>query len=223
MKFNRFLNELSSSYGKGITFVDIDDTLFHTFAMIKVLKKGKVVKKLNNQEFNVYDLQPGEEFDFGEFRDASFFRKTSVPMDKTINRIKRMFKNIGKRGSKVVLLTAREIFPDMKTFKKTFKENGIPIDNIDVIFYSTKKGPSISKYKENTIMDFIKTGEYRRVRLIDDAVSNINAFLSIQNKIPEKVINKVKEKHNITGEESINPIEFFGLLALDNGSLKRIN
>ena len=51
----------------GLTIFDIDDTLFHTTAQIKVMKDGKVVQSLTNQEFNNYKLQPGEEFDFGEF------------------------------------------------------------------------------------------------------------------------------------------------------------
>jgi hypothetical protein len=39
MKFKNFLNELSSIYGKGITFVDIDETIFRTFAKIYVIDK----------------------------------------------------------------------------------------------------------------------------------------------------------------------------------------
>jgi hypothetical protein len=70
MKFNSFLNELASQYGKGITFIDIDETIFNTFAKIYVIKDGKVIKKLSNQEFNTYDLQDRESFDFREFRDA---------------------------------------------------------------------------------------------------------------------------------------------------------
>jgi hypothetical protein len=57
MRLKRFMvNELASAYGKGITFIDIDETIFRTFAMINVLDKetGKVIKKLNNQEFNTY-------------------------------------------------------------------------------------------------------------------------------------------------------------------------
>lgn len=223
MRLKEYLTELSSIYGKGITFFDIDETIFNTFAKIYVIKNSKIIKKLSNQEFNTYELQPGESFDFREFRDAQMFRQTSKPVKPTIDRIKRMFKNIDYRGSKVVLLTARGTFPDMKTFKKTFKDYGIPIDQIEIVFAGdiTKGGP-VAVAKKKVIMDFLKTGQYRRVRLVDDDIKNVKFFLSIEHEIPDAVINKVKKIHNITDEESIPPIQFFGLLVKDDGSLKRL-
>jgi len=219
------LNELSSAYGKGITFFDIDETIFNTFAKIYVVKNGKIIKKLSNQEFNTYELQPGEKFDFREFRDAKMFKKTSKPVIPTIRRIKRMFKNIDRRNSKVVLLTARETFPDMATFKKTFKKYGIPIDKIDIVFAGDiikDSAGSIAAAKKKVIMDYIKTGEYRRVRLVDDDLKNVNFFLGIEKEIPNSVIEKIKKKHNITKDESIPPLQFFGLLVNSDGSLTRL-
>ena len=222
MKFDNYLNELASRFGKGITFIDIDETIFNTFAKIYVIKDGKIIKKLSNQEFNTYELQDGESFDFREFRDATMFRKTSKPIPNTIKRIKRMFQNIDKRGSQVVLLTARGAFPDMATFKSTFKEHGIPIDKIDIVFAGDIKSGSVAAAKKKVIMDYIKSGEYRRVRLIDDDIKNVKFFLSIENEVPKSVIQKVIDKHDILGPESIKPIQFFGLLVKDNGSLKRL-
>ena len=40
--------------GKGLTIFDIDETMFKTKALVLVVKDGKTVKKLNNQEFNKY-------------------------------------------------------------------------------------------------------------------------------------------------------------------------
>ena len=62
MRLKGYLTELASEYGKGITFIDIDETIFRTFAMIYVLDKEskEVVKKLNNQEFNTYKLKYNE-------------------------------------------------------------------------------------------------------------------------------------------------------------------
>ena len=136
MRLKQYLNELSSIYGKGITFIDIDESIFHTMARIFVIndKTGKIVKKLSNQDFNTYKLEKGFSYDFREFRDSAFFQRTSKPIPQTINRIKRMFKNIDVRGSKVVLLTARETFPSMKEFKDTFRKQGIPIDKIEIKF-----------------------------------------------------------------------------------------
>ena len=224
MKFRNYLNELASEYGKGITFIDIDMTIFNTFALIYVIKDGKIIKKITNTEFNTYELQDGESFDFKEFRDAKMFKATSRPIPNTINRIKRMFKNIDKRGSRVVLLTARGSFPDMATFKKTFKEQGIPIDQIEIEFAGDIQSAtgSVSAAKKKIIMKYLKTGEYRRCRLVDDDIKNITTFLGIEHDIPKSVIEKVKKKYNITELESIPPIQFFGLLVKSDGRLQRV-
>ena len=222
MRLKRFVNELSSQYGKGITFLDIDETIFRTFAKIYVLKHGQVIKKLTNQEFNTYELQDGESFDFGEFRSAEMFNKTSIPIPKTINRIKRIFKNIDRRGSKVVFLTARADFDDKEPFLDKFRSHGIPIDNIYVERAGNSETGTTSQRKEAIVMKYLNTGLYRRVRLIDDDMANIKGFLSIEKRLPDSLINKVKKIHGIEGEESLPPIEFFGLFVKPNGSLKRI-
>jgi hypothetical protein len=224
MKFNKYLNELASIYGKGITFIDIDETIFNTFAKIYVMKNGKIIKKLSNQEFNTYELQDGESYDFREFRDAAMFRKTSKPIPNTIKRIKRMFQNIDRRGSQVVLLTARNTFPDMATFKKTFKDHGIPVGNMGIEFAGDIQSStgSVAAAKKKIIMKYLNTGEYRRVRLVDDDLKNVKFFLSIEHDLPKSTIDRVKKKHNIVSQESIPPIQFFGLLVKDDGSLKRL-
>jgi len=221
-RFEKFINELSSQYGAGITFIDIDETIFKTFAKIYVMVNGAVVKKLDNQTFNTYVLQPGESYDFREFRDAKTFRKTSIPIPKTINRIKRMFKNINIRESKVVFLTARSDFLDKETFLNTFRDHGIPIDKIYVERAGNIKTGTVAEIKARIVIKYLSTGLYRRVRLIDDDVANVKGFIAIEKKLPKEIIDKVKEKYGITGEESIKPIEFYGLLVKDNGSLKRI-
>lgn len=222
MRLQKFmLNELSSLYGKGITFLDVDETLMNTFAKIYVIKNNKIVKKLSNQEFNTYKLQPDESFDFKEFADADLFYNTSKPIFPTINRVKRIFKNIDRRGSKVVLLTARREFKDLEKFKKTFSDYGIPINDITIEF-NKNTGGSVSDNKKHTIFKYLYTGDYRRVRLIDDSMDNIRKFISIENEIPQEIINKVKMRHRIEDEESINPIEIYGLLVRNDGSLVRV-
>ena len=115
------LHELLEAYGDsnlGLTIFDIDDTLFHTTAKIKVVKDGKVIKSLTNQEFNSYKLQPGEQFDFGEFRNAEKFRRESQPIAPMIAKLKAILRNAG--DSKVIMLTARADFDDKELFLKTF-------------------------------------------------------------------------------------------------------
>lgn len=222
MRFNTYLiTELVSEYGSGITFVDIDETLFHTFAKILVRDKttGEVVRKLTNQEFNTYELKPNEEYDFHEFRSAKIFKETSIPIPKTIQRIKRMMKNIDRRGSRIVLLTARGPFDNEKEFFSTFKKYGIPIDKIKVEFCSFG---TIAECKKRTILKYLQSGEYRRVRLIDDDISNLKAFLKLENSLPEEIIEKVKKRYHISEEENIPVIEFFALQVDPKGKLRRV-
>ena len=205
MRLKGYLTELASEYGKGITFIDIDETIFRTFAMIYVLDKEtkEVVKKLNNQEFNTYKLKPNEEFEFNEFRDADLFNKTSIPIPQTIKRIKRMFANIDRRGSKVVLLTARADFDDKETFLNKFREVGLPIDQMYVervgnfksrpeiynrILKKQGQPKSTADAKAKVITDYLSTGEYRRVRLIDDDAKNIQDFVQLQKKIEKNKV-----------------------------------
>lgn len=242
MRFKRFMvNELASEYGKGITFIDIDETIFRTFAMIHVLDKetGEIKRKLNNQEFNTYKLKDDEKFDFHEFRDAKVFNKTSIPIPQTVKRIKRMFQNIDRRGSKVILLTARADFDDKKTFLDKFREVGIPIDQIYIerignfterpelyknIIKNQGMPKSVSDSKAKVITDYLSTGEYRRVRLIDDDMKNIKDFVALQKKIENNnaIMDKVKQIHGIPANDTLPPIQFFGLLVKSDGSLKRI-
>lgn len=243
MRLKGYLTELSSEYGKGITFIDIDETIFRTFALIYVLDKetGEIKRKLTNQEFNTYKLQPDEKWDFREFKDAQLFNKTSIPIPQTIKRIKRMFQNIDRRGSKVVLITARSDFDNKEQFLDTFRSHSIPIDQIYVervgnfitrpeiynrIIKNQGMPKSTAEQKEKVILDYISTGEYRRVRLIDDDMRNVRNFVDfgkkVYNKHP-KIIDKVKQIHGIEGEENIKPIEFYGLLVKPDGSLKRIS
>ena len=44
---------------KSLVIFDIDDTLLHTTAKIRVVSRGRVVRELTNQQFNHYKLQPG--------------------------------------------------------------------------------------------------------------------------------------------------------------------
>ena len=69
VKFKTFLLEAA---GKGLTMFDVDETMFMTKAKVHVVKDGKVIKKLDNQQFNTYKKKPGEEFDFGEFKMLKF-------------------------------------------------------------------------------------------------------------------------------------------------------
>ncbi|MCK5016106.1 MAG: hypothetical protein KAS32_03460 [Candidatus Peribacteraceae bacterium] len=212
-----------TNYGSGITFIDIDCTIFDTKSLIYIMKDGNVVHKLDNQEFNTYKLKDGEEYDFREFRDAKIFSETSIPIPRVIDRIKKMMIKAEMRGSRIVLLTARADFDDKEVFLKTFSDVGIPIHDIYVERTGNLPSGTISERKEVTIMKYIKDGDYRRVRLIDDDMGNIEGFIRTMENLDPAIIQNVKTKHKITGDETIKPIETYALLVVDgSGKLKRI-
>ena len=173
--------------GHGITFFDIDETIFHTFAMIWVMKNGKKVKELNNQQFNTYKLKEGERFDFREFRDAKLFKKTSRIIRPILAKIRAQAKNAARTGSTLALLTARSTFPDMATFKSEFARYGIPIEQMDVNFAGDISGEagSVAAAKKQIVLGYLENGGYKRVRLIDDNMENLREFLTIAKDVPD--------------------------------------
>jgi predicted chitinase len=174
----------SPSGSMGLTIFDIDDTLFHTTAQIKVIKDGKVVKTLTNQEFNNYQLQPEEEFDFGEFRNAEKFAKESEPIKPMINTLKRILDRAS--NTKVIMLTARADFDDKDTFLNTFEKYGIDMSRIHVHRAGNLPGDDPPAIKKAVwVRKYLNTGKYNRVNLIDDSMSNLTVFKSLQSEYPQ--------------------------------------
>lgn len=180
------LHELLEAYGDsnlGLTIFDIDDTLFHTTAKIKVVKDGNVIKTLDNQQFNNYELQPGEEFDFGEFRSAEKFNKESQPIEPMIAKLNAILKNAG--DSKVIMLTARADFDNKDLFLDTFRKHGIDIDLIHVHRAGNIGGDAIPAEKKAVfVKQYLDTGKYGRVRMYDDSMTNLKVFNKLQQEYP---------------------------------------
>ncbi|UCD37970.1 MAG: hypothetical protein JSW54_00335 [Fidelibacterota bacterium] len=170
--------------GLGITFFDIDETIFHTSAHVIVMKGDQEVRRLDNQQYNTYKLKPGEYFDYREFRDADLFADTSKIIRPTLAKIKAMARNAFSKGSTLALLTARSRFEDMATFKQEFRKYGIPIEQMDINFAGdiTNEAGSVAEAKKRIVMDYLSYGEYERARLVDDNMENLRAFLSIKHE-----------------------------------------
>lgn len=226
-RFREYLNELASGYGNGITFIDIDMTLAITFAQIKVLDQhGNIVRSLDNMQFNSDKLQPGEHYNFDEFRSAELFKKTSIPIPQTVNRIKRMLTMLDKNGrdSKIVFLTARSDFDDRDTFLSTFREWGINMDmpRVYVERSGNMKTGTVPERKKQIVLKYLATGEYRRCRMIDDHLPNLKEFLSIEKDIPREIIEKTKRRWGIGEDDALPVISFYALLVKPDGSLERV-
>lgn len=168
--------------GRSLTIFDIDDTLFHTTAKIKVIKDGKVIRELTNQEFNNYQLLPGEQFDFGEFRNAEKFNKESVPIRPMIAKLKSLLKNT---SGKIIMLTARADFDDKQTFLSTFARYGIDMSRIHVHRAGNLNLPASPADKKAVfVRKYLDSGLYDRVRLYDDSIKNLTVFKDLKSEYP---------------------------------------
>lgn len=181
----RFEEYLDEQAGTGLTIFDIDETLFKTTAKVSVVKNGKVVMKLDNQQFNTYKLKPGEKFDYGEFRDAKKFHDESVPIDRMFKKAKAILRNATRTGSQVIIITARANFDDKEMFLQTFRKHGLDIDKIRVERAGNIEGEFAPAYKKAIIIrNALRTGLYERVRLFDDSNLNLRVFLELQEEFP---------------------------------------
>lgn len=181
--FRSFIAE--QSRGKGLTIFDIDETLFQTKARVKIMKGGKVVRTLDNQEYNTYKLKDGESYDYGEFRSAEVFQNTSVPISKMIQKAKAIIRNATEAGSRVIIVTARADFDDKKKFLDTFRKHGIDIDKVYVERAGNLNLGSSAKNKRFIFHKYLRGGKYERVRFFDDAMSNITMFKAMAKKYPD--------------------------------------
>lgn len=197
--FNEFIIERA---GVGLTIFDIDETMFITKAKVKVIKDGKTIKSLDNKQFNKYKLNKDEQFDFGEFRSAEIFNKTSTPIARMIDKVKAILKNATKAGSKVIIVTARPNFDNKELFLDTFRQQGIDIDNIYVERAGNLGTGPAADNKVVIFKKYLDQKIYKRMRLFDDALSNIKAFNNLKNEYED--------------------VEFEGYLAKHNGSVRRI-
>ena len=191
-----FITYLEEAQGKGLTIFDIDETMFITKAKVKVVKDGKVIKKLDNQEFNTYKKKDGEEYDFGEFKNAEVFKRTSTPIARMINKVKVILKNATRKGSKVIIVTARPNFDNKKTFLDTFRKQGIDIDKIYIERAGNLGGGPAAGNKKVIFKKYLDQKIYKRIRLFDDAMSNLKMFLSLQKDYPDVSFEAFHAKEN---------------------------
>jgi len=198
-KFNEFLAERA---GKGLTIFDIDDTMFVSKARVIVKNKNTGQSKpLTPMEFNSYKLRKNEEYDFGEFRSAKIFYQTATPIARMVQKAKAIISNATKKGSKVIVVTARSDMDDKNLFIKTFEAHGIPMKNVYVERAGNMSGSS-AENKKVIFRKYLKTGEYARIRLFDDHKENLTALLDLKKEFPT--------------------VEMFAYLADLKGSVKRV-
>lgn len=164
-----------------LVIFDIDDTLVHTQTKVHVIKDNRIVKSLNSHEFTHYKLRPGEEFDFGDFRDAREFFANAKPIIPMLNQLKDDIAT----GNKVVMVTARADFNDRELFLDTFRKYGVDMGKVHVYRAGNLPGKMQTEEKKKIIIrDLLDKGNYTKAIMYDDAVPNLDAFLSLHKEYP---------------------------------------
>lgn len=182
----KFLDFITEEAGHGLHVFDVDDTLFHTTAKVKVMRGSKEVAALSNSEYNTHSLPKGHHYDYSEFRDADKFDKESKPMDRMLNKMKAIHNNAKKKGSKVIIATARSDFDNKDKFLGAFKKHGVDIDNIHVHRAGNDKGEgTVAEKKARIISNQIKSGNFKRATLYDDSKENLKHFLALKKHHPD--------------------------------------
>lgn len=221
MKFKKYLIE--GKEGLGITFVDIDETLFNTFAMVRVLKNGEVIRTLTTNEYYKDTLKDDESYDVSDYTNAKLFYDTSTPIPAMIKRITTIIQHAERKGSKVVLLTARKEPDDIKLFRKKFADEGIPMNNVDLENVgSTGPVKFIPAAKKKIVLKYLSSGLYRRARLFDDLLATCQVFVKIKDDVPDTTFFKVREQYGLEGVPDDELITFEAYNVQEDGSVRKI-
>jgi len=183
-----FIQYLNEQRHGSLHVVDVDDTLFHTTARVRVRNAaGKIIRYLTNQEFNDYKLKPGERYDYKEFKSARKFSRESKPIHKVIDKINKIQSNLKKKkNSRVIINTARADFDNKREFLNTFRKQGMDIDKIHVHRAGNIPGdelPALKKVK--IIKQYLDKNSHKKVIMYDDSRTNLKALLNMKKEYPD--------------------------------------
>jgi hypothetical protein len=164
-----------------LVIFDIDDTLVHTQTKVHVVQDGQVIKSLNSHEFTHYKLQPDEQFDFGDFRNAHDFFHNSKPIIPMLNQLKHDIAT----GNKVVMVTARADFDDKELFLDTFRKYGVNMSKVHVYRAGNMAGKMQTEEKKKIIIrELLNKGNYTKAIMYDDAMPNLKSFVELKKEYP---------------------------------------
>jgi len=159
---------------KKLRIFDLDDTLFETDSKIILTKADGTVEEITAAEYAVYDVQPGDKFDFSQFH--TLVNPTLIrPIGKRFYKIV----SAGTENRSYVILTARgtEAIPHIKDIiHKYFKTD------IEVIAL----GDGNPMAKANWILNKIQNEKYNDIFFVDDSSKNIMATYKTIKDLPIK-------------------------------------
>ena len=165
-----------------LVIFDIDDTLVHTQTKVHVVKDGRVTKSLNSHDFTHYKLQPDEQFDFENFRNAHDFFHNSKPIIPMMNQLKSDIAT----GNKVVMVTARADFDDRELFLDTFRKYGVDMSRVHVYRAGNMSNKIQTEEKKKIIIrELLNKGQYTKAIMYDDAEPNLESFVELKKEYPK--------------------------------------
>lgn len=187
VKYNAFQKSHKAEI-RTLNVWDIDDTLGKTEAKVVVMSKGKIVKILSPGEYNSYELKPGENLDFSQFRSGKIFRETFKPINNVLDRAKEIVWN-QTENSHSIILTARADFEDHEEFLQAWRDHGFPIDQVYV-----ERSGNLSKLNPKSpahinkgviLKKYLSSGKWDRVRMWDDHEKNLDILFKVAEMFPE--------------------------------------
>ena len=120
-----------------------------------------------------------------------------------IGKVKAILYHATKAGSKVIIITARPDFDNKELFLDTFRQHGIDIDKI-YIERSGNLGPgSAADNKVVVFKKYLDQKIYKRMRLFDDAKSNLSAFLSLQKEFTAYQLDQARKYNKLDTDNKI--------------------
>lgn len=191
--------------GSTLRFVDIDETVFHTTAEVKIrlAESGALIASLSNQEWNAYPREgirsKTEIADFSEFSSSEKFFRESLPIEPMVSKLQewsyKMRTDIKYADDMVVFVTARGDFDDRELFLDTFRQHRIAIDD-ERHFYVSRTGNLSDDARINHLP--LSTAQRKKIvylaRLMDempdiaelyeDDLANIKDFLQLKKEMP---------------------------------------
>jgi hypothetical protein len=167
-----------------LTVFDLDDTLFHCHAQIKVKREDGTVEDIPSS--TNYDARQGDVIDYSQFRSAQYFYDTAVPMDRMVTKFKNIRKNTRNPNSRIIIVTARSDFDNQELFMGALKHHELFYDDVHVYRAGNFADiPTTPARKCYIIGARLVSGQYNKARMFDDSIPNLKAFLAMQDTFPE--------------------------------------
>jgi phosphoglycolate phosphatase-like HAD superfamily hydrolase len=154
---------------KKLRIFDFDDTLVKSNSRVKLIDKNGKEKWLTPGEYAIYQKQPGDEFDYSEFK--------QVIEPKEIKALTKVLRNFYHAGGdrRITILTARGVTEPIQDFLKT-----IGIQNVEIVAVDS----SDPQKKSDWIEDKISQG-YNDIFFIDDSPKNVAVVQKLKSQYPD--------------------------------------